>query len=55
MYASTLTSLRGRYIQINDDEETLSKTVVTYMSRWFSSSAPAAPSEAENSDSLASL
>ncbi|KAG2231802.1 hypothetical protein INT48_005457 [Thamnidium elegans] len=33
MYTSTLTSLRGRYIQLNDDEETLSKSLVTYMSR----------------------
>ncbi|KAI7895712.1 uncharacterized protein EV154DRAFT_494685 [Mucor mucedo] len=55
MYTTTFISLRSRYIQINDDEETLSKTLVTYMSRWFSSSAPPAPSDAENSQSLSSL
>ncbi|KAK4519064.1 uncharacterized protein ATC70_009294 [Mucor velutinosus] len=55
MYTVTLTSLRSRYIELNDDEETLSKSVVTYMSRLFYSSAPAAPTEAENSKSLSAL
>ncbi|KAI9264667.1 hypothetical protein EDC94DRAFT_658634 [Helicostylum pulchrum] len=55
MYTSTLTSLRGRYIQLNDDEETFSKSVVNYMSRWFSASTPSAPSEAENLQTLANL
>ncbi|KAL7313159.1 hypothetical protein PS15m_006940 [Mucor circinelloides] len=55
MYTTTFTSLRSRYIELNDDEETLSKSVVTYMSRLFYSSAPAAPTEAENSKSLSAL
>ncbi|KAL9544274.1 hypothetical protein MBANPS3_007709 [Mucor bainieri] len=55
MYTVTLISLRSRYIELNDDEETLSKSVVTYMSRLFYSSAPAAPTEAENSKSLSAL
>lgn len=45
----------SRYIQINDDEEKFSKTVVTYMSRWFSASTPSAPSEAENLQTLSNL
>lgn len=40
---------------MNDDEETLSKSIVTYMTSWFSSSAPTTPSEAENSESLSNL
>ncbi|KAI9469989.1 MAG: hypothetical protein EXX96DRAFT_588317 [Benjaminiella poitrasii] len=55
MYTSLFISLRSRYIEINDDEEALSKTFVTYMSRWFSSSAPSAPSEDENAQILSSL
>ncbi|KAI9365850.1 hypothetical protein BD770DRAFT_377378 [Pilaira anomala] len=55
MYTSTLNNLRSRYIQINDDEEKFSKTVVTYMSRWFSASTPSAPSEAENLQTLSNL
>ncbi|RCH85207.1 hypothetical protein CU098_000732, partial [Rhizopus stolonifer] len=55
MYTSTLLSLQSRYIELYDDEETLSKTLVTYMSRWFSASTPAAPSEADNLQSLTHL
>ena len=55
MYTILFTSLRSRYIQLYDDEETLSKSVVNYMSRWFSSAAPTMPSEAENIETLASL
>ncbi|CAO3618176.1 unnamed protein product [Mucor fragilis] len=55
MYTVTFTSLQSRYIELNDDEETLSKSVVTYMSRLFYSSAPAAPTEAENHKSLSAL
>ncbi|GAN07519.1 conserved hypothetical protein [Mucor ambiguus] len=55
MYSATFIGLRSRYIELNDDEETLSKSVVTYMSRLFYSSAPAAPTEAENSKSLSAL
>lgn len=55
IYTSLLTSLTSRYIALNDDEETLSKSIVTYMTSWFYSSAPAPPSEAENSEDLASL
>lgn len=50
-----LPCILSRYIELNDDEETLSKSVVTYMSRLFYSSAPAAPTEAENSKSLSAL
>ncbi|KAI8646828.1 hypothetical protein BD408DRAFT_409279 [Parasitella parasitica] len=55
MYTATFTSLRSRYIELNDDEETLSKSMVAYMSRLFYSSAPTAPSEAENAKSLSAL
>lgn len=55
MYTTTFTSLRSRYIELNDDEETLSKSVVAYMSRFFYSSGTTAPSEAENSKLLSAL
>ncbi|CEP15245.1 hypothetical protein [Parasitella parasitica] len=55
MYTTTFTSLKSRYIELNDDEETLSKAMVTYMSKLFYSSAPTAPSEAESSKSLLAL
>jgi hypothetical protein len=47
--------LYSRYIQLNDDEETFTKTFVNYMSGWFSASTPPAPTEAENLQSLSSL
>ncbi|KAI7899470.1 uncharacterized protein BX663DRAFT_521020 [Cokeromyces recurvatus] len=55
MYTALFISLRNRYIEINNDEDTFSKTLVTYMSKWFFSYASAVPSETENSQSFSTL
>ncbi|KAI8380721.1 hypothetical protein BD560DRAFT_431913 [Blakeslea trispora] len=50
-----LIELKSRYIELYDDEETFTKTFTTYMSRWFSASTPAAPSEADTLQALSHL
>ncbi|KAI8371230.1 hypothetical protein EDC96DRAFT_501897 [Choanephora cucurbitarum] len=55
LYTQCFNELQSRYIELYDDEETLTKTFTTYMSRWFSASTPAAPSEADTLQALSHL